>query len=123
MKLTILAFFTLWAMINYKPVIDAERMGLKGKVKSITEIMFYAEPDFTLRETSYFDEKGNLTRRQFYEYHIDFDGNETVAEGSYESYKIVSPELTTYSILDRGRITKEGEIRRVGEFKFIRTEK
>ncbi|MFA7686735.1 MAG: hypothetical protein WCY25_02595 [Moheibacter sp.] len=121
-KLTMIAFFTLWTMSNYEPVTDAERMGLKAKVKSMTETMFFVEPNFTFKETSYFDEKGNLTRRQFYEYHIDFDGTETTAESDYESYQIVSPELTTYSIFERGRITKEGEIARVAEYKFIRKE-
>lgn len=97
-------------------------MGLKGKIQSVNEIMIYVEPDYNLKETSYFDEKGNLTRRQFYEYHIDFDGNTTEMQGNYENYKMVSPELTTYSISDRGRIQKEGEIVRVGEYKFIRKE-
>lgn len=117
------AFLFLWGMVSsYKPITDAQRMGLKGKVQSINEIMIYAEPDYNLKETFYFDEKGNLTRRQFYEYYIDTDENTTEMEGDYENYKIVSPELTTYSISDRGRVTKEGEIVRIGEYKFIRKE-
>lgn len=123
MKFSIVAFLLLWGIVlNYKPITDAQRMGLKGEVQSINEIMIYAEPDYELKETSYFDEKGNLTRRQFYEYYIDSDGSTTEMEGNYESYKMVSPELTTYSISDRRRITKEGEIVRVGEYKFIRKE-
>lgn len=122
MKFSVLIFLSLFLTSNYKPISDLQRMGLKGKVKSFTEVMDYKEHDFTLKETSFFDEKGNLTRRQFYEYHIDFEGNQTEVEGSYESYKVVSPNHTTYSIYDRGRIIKEGELIRLDEFKFLRKE-
>lgn len=122
MNLSVLVFLSLFLTSNYKPISDLQRMGLKGKVKSFTEIMDYKEHDFTLKEAFFFDAKGNLTRRQFYEYHIDFDGNQTEVEGSYESYKIESPNRTTYSIYDRGRITKEGELIRLDEFKFLRKE-